>query len=146
MQPAVVLDTNVILDCWHFHDRRAQALREHIEAGALRVLSNASINDELRDVLSRSAFVANSAAVLQRWLALSECVQTLGPAPWRCRDPNDQTFLDLAYSHQAQALITKDNALLALTKKAAAMQAPYRPLRIGRPEQLAVGQVLVHPA
>ena len=40
-------------------------------------------------------------------------------APWRCQDPDDQIFLDLAYTAKPCLLLSKDNELLKIAKKAA---------------------------
>ena len=46
-----------------------------------------------------------------------EPVAAPGP-PLRCRDPDDQMFIDLALSARAQWLVTRDRALLVLARRA----------------------------
>ena len=40
--------------------------------------------------------------------------------PLQCRDPDDQMFIDLALAQRARWLLTRDRALLALARPAAA--------------------------
>jgi predicted nucleic acid-binding protein len=47
----------------------------------------------------------------------------------RCRDPHDQKFLELALAAQADALVTKDQALLELARR-------KLPFRIAAPQAL----------
>ena len=118
MTLTVVLDTNVVLDLWHFDDARSRELRSKVETRALRVVTSGALDDELRDVLSRDAFVVSRDNVLARWRALAVRVEVTTPAPWLCRDPDDQKLVDLAVSARAAALISKDKALLALARRA----------------------------
>jgi predicted nucleic acid-binding protein len=43
-------------------------------------------------------------------------------SPWLCQDPDDQVFLDLAFTAKPCTLISKDNAVLRFSNKAAAEQ------------------------
>ena len=71
---------------------------------------------------------AQQKEALERYLAkasyhtlpanFSAATLLLPPTFPRCRDPDDQPFLALAYHAAADALITKDKALLKLRKKA----------------------------
>ena len=120
MAYAVVLDTNVVLDLWHFDDAEARELRVLIEGGALQVLTSRALDDELKDVLSRAQFMASRETVERHWRAFALPMEVTTVAAWICRDPDDQKLLDLAASAPAAALITKDRALLALARRAAA--------------------------
>ena len=44
--------------------------------------------------------------------------EALSSAPWQCQDPDDQVFLNLAYTSKPSVLLSKDNELLKLAKKA----------------------------
>jgi predicted nucleic acid-binding protein len=48
--------------------------------------------------------------------------QSLNKAPWACNDPDDQVFLDLAYTVKPCTLISKDNEVLRFANKAATEQ------------------------
>jgi len=121
--PAVVIDTNAWLDLYLFHDAGAQALAQALDCGAVRAVASAATQAELHAVLLRPLLLARFApdevqAGLRAWSAIAQIVHDGGAAPWSCRDPDDQKFLDLAYAQGARWLFTKDRALLALARKA----------------------------
>lgn len=119
--PQVVLDTNVLLDCWVFVDPVALPLWEALLAGRLLAWRSAATDDELRDVLARPQFklpAARQAELLARWQRLARELPRVCAAPWPCTDPHDLKFLDLAHSVRATALITKDRALLKAGRRA----------------------------
>lgn len=136
--PIAVLDTNVLLDLLLFQDRRGAPLLAALQSGRLLALSTQAMFDELDDVLTRPfaagwAVAANQVGALARnlcRLVVSDGLPERGlrPAP-RCRDPDDQKFIDLAWSLPAAWLISRDRAVLALARPALA-----RGLRIGTPE------------
>lgn len=122
----VVLDTNVLLDLLVFADVRARRLHLALHTGRLQPLATAAMFDELADVLSRpflARWQVDVAAVLAQ--AHSMCRQVdarspkLGNAP-RCADPDDQIFIDLAWSWPARWLFSRDRALLDLSRAAGA--------------------------
>lgn len=120
----VVLDTNVVLDLLVFDDPRAHGLRLALTAGLLRPLATAAMFDELADVLGRpflEKWPVLAASVLAQARGL--CHQVAGPAPRtsgapRCKDPDDQIFIDLAWSWPARWLFSRDRALLDLAPAA----------------------------
>jgi len=123
--PHLVVDTNVLLDCWAFDDAVARPLWQAIVDRRLACLRSDATDAELADVLARPAFVARLTArettpdrVIARWQALATPVERVFAAPWACTDPHDQKFLDLAATGHADLLITKDKALLKLARKA----------------------------
>jgi len=113
-----VLDTNAVLDCWAFDDPPARPLRRAAEGGLVTLLRSPECDAELGDVLARPRFAAlvDRDAMLARWRALAIVVERGAPAPWRCADPDDQKFLDLACAGGASLLATKDRALLRLAR------------------------------
>ena len=134
----MVLDTNVVLDLWAFADPRVGALRQALEAGQLDWLACPPMRSELQAVLARGVAAGHGAqpeAVLGRWDLHARCVEGWadGAAPrdhlaLRCRDPDDQVFLDLALRSGAGWLLSSDRDLLSLRRAAA-----RRGLRIARP-------------
>jgi len=126
MPPAwVVLDTNVVLDLLVFGDARAAALRGALHAGQLQALATPAMFDELADVLSRpflSRWQIDAGRVLTQARALCRLVDEpaaqLEVAPC-CADPDDQIFIDLAWSWPARWLFSRDRALLNLARRAA---------------------------
>lgn len=116
-----VVDTNVWLDLLVFADPAAEPLGQALRAGRLRALRDAATEAELAAVLQRPQFAARPGArdlpeLLARWQTLAERCAPARPAPWRCRDPGDQKFLDLAFGNAASLLVTKDRALLELAR------------------------------
>lgn len=117
----IVVDTNVLLDILVFDDPRSRGLRAAIERRALHCLRSHDTDAELAEVLARPRFALDACARqahLVWWQQAANCVERVFAAPWQCRDPLDQKFLDLAATARADALVTKDKALLALARHA----------------------------
>ena len=81
--------------------------------------------EEFTDVISRPLFSLESSAqerILDQWRALARVIDdvNLSKAPWQCVDPDDQVFLNLAYSARPCLLMSKDNEVLKLANRAAA--------------------------
>ncbi len=120
-----VIDTNVWLDLFVFQDARVHGLARALQHGDVLALRNHRTDAELQAVLQRPAFAARCdeparARLIQAWqgLARSADPETGLAAPWICRDPDDQKFLDLAFCAGANLLFTNDRALLDLARKA----------------------------
>ena len=123
MKP-VVLDTNILLDIFVFNDERAGNLKQAIVSGSIPAIASQKTVLELADVISRPLFKLNEAtqaAILAQWqsIARQHDDSCLAPAPWKCEDPDDQIFLDLAHQLRPSILISKDNALLRIASRAA---------------------------
>ena len=126
-----VLDTNVLLDLWLFNDPSVRPLRAAIDAGSLRAIRSRECDAEFEEVLAREGFGLDGAAraeMLTRWARCSEPIEDVAPAPIICADPDDQKFLDAAFTVRADWLLTRDKALLRLARRAVAAG-----LRITRP-------------
>lgn len=120
--PRVVFDTNVLLDFWVFDDPLARPLRVAFDEGRVVALRSADCDDELADVLARPCFglaAQRRAALLAQWRTRAMPIAHVFPAPFACRDPRDQKFVELAVCTRAAALVSKDRALLALRRRAA---------------------------
>jgi predicted nucleic acid-binding protein len=125
LPPRVVLDTNVVLDLLVFGDARARPLHAALQAGHLQALATEATLFELADVLGRP-FLApwgvpaeQVLSTLRGWSPHMAAAGTspVPPAP-RCRDADDQKFIDLALAAGARWLFSHDRALLALAKRA----------------------------
>ncbi len=119
----LVLDTNTVLALWMFGDPALLPLREPCEAGQLTLLCNEVCLDELARVLRYRQFkldearaVAIHAAYVGRveWVAVPAGEQE--PLP-RCKDRDDQKFLELARDGRADLLVTRDQHLLKLARR-----------------------------
>ncbi len=120
----LVVDTNVVLDLLYFDDPTTLPLRRALEDGRVRCVVNDATLDEFRRVLAYPEFAlepARQAALLERYQALAA---KAGPGSGgtdlpRCSDPDDQKFLELAAAIHADALVSKDRALLRLRRRCA---------------------------
>lgn len=121
----VVLDTNVCLDLFVFRDPRVAALEAALRTGAIAAVTRADCRGEWQRVLRYPQFRLDDegwASACAAFDALIPCAAAAPPADPdpalpRCRDPDDQKFLELAWETGARALITKDKALLALRRR-----------------------------
>lgn len=122
LRPAIVIDTQVVMDWLVFNDARVQPLVAALTSGALRWLVAPAMRDEIRHVLGRgvAARYAPDLALIETQFDIhSEAVEAAEPSPRLvCRDPDDQKFIDLALARNARWLVSRDKALLALAKRA----------------------------
>lgn len=121
---SVVLDTNILLDIFVFNDERAANLKEVLLNGGISAAASQRTLLEFADVISRPLFEldeATQAVILGHWQSMAQLHDdsNLSPAPWKCQDPDDQVFLDLAYRLRPSILISKDNSLLCIASRAA---------------------------
>ncbi len=130
--PALVLDTNIVLDLFVFNDAAAQPLREGLAAGALRWLATPAMRDELQRVLGYPQIMKRLArhpcggsTVLQAFDRQATLVAPAVKASVTCKDPDDQKFIDLAVAHRA-LLLSKDKAVLCMAKRLAARETTAR--------------------
>jgi predicted nucleic acid-binding protein len=122
--PSIVLDTNATLDWLVFRDKTATVLGTAIEARQLIWLATPAMRQEFDQVLSRAALAPwrshdRTAAAAWQKLAQMSGGEPM-PGPLRCRDPDDQVFIDMALQCRCAWLITRDRALLALASRARA--------------------------
>lgn len=119
----VVLDTNVLLSLYVFADSRFAPLRARVESGHWRALSNAACLGEWRRVLAYPEFALSEARQEAAYGAYEDRVEQVPPgaadaiALPRCRDRDDQKFLEVARDGGASMLITADKALLVLARR-----------------------------
>jgi len=121
-RPAIVVDTQVVMDWLVFNDPRVQALATALTSGALRWLVAPAMRDELCHVLGRGVaarYAPDLSFIEAQFDAYAEGVEAVEPSPRLvCRDPDDQKFIDLALGRNARWLVSRDKALLALAKRA----------------------------
>ena len=129
----LVLDTNVWLDWLAFDDATIMPLKRTQAAGTIEIFSDEACTRELIAVLNydlgkRSLNAEKQKACVAEFQRLvrphpsppplrrsgSESAAT--PLP-KCRDPDDQKFLELARDCGADYLVTKDKALLILARR-----------------------------
>ncbi|SEA52719.1 putative toxin-antitoxin system toxin component, PIN family [Paraburkholderia sartisoli] len=125
--PLVVLDSNVWIDILVFDDPHTRPIRAALESGALKALIDARCLAELTYVLDYPQFARreiDKAAALDTLARL--CQRVAPPAPAedarplpKCKDRDDQKFLELAHAVEADWLVSKDRAVLKLAKRIA---------------------------
>jgi putative PIN family toxin of toxin-antitoxin system len=118
----VVFDTNVLLSLFVFADSRFAPLRGEVAAGRWTALTSAPCLAEFRRVLGYPLFdltAARQERAYADYLALVSTIdatpQDAAPLP-RCKDRDDQKFLELARDGAAHWLVTADKALLKLRR------------------------------
>jgi putative PIN family toxin of toxin-antitoxin system len=120
----LVLDTNVCLDLFVFRDPGRAELLAALESGAVEAVTRADCRDEYLAVLHYPHLPIDDTtrpACASRFDALIKVVAppVSGTRLPACSDRDDQKFLELARDAGADALITKDKALLKLARKLA---------------------------
>lgn len=129
----VVLDTNVVLDWLLFDHFSVHPLRDRIRDGRVVVLTYPGAVTELRRVLGYRQFELDEmrqADVIARYYAQAHFVpdtervrieaMELPKGFPRCRDPDDNHFLALAYHAKVAALVSKDKRVLKCRRRALA--------------------------
>ncbi|UUX96363.1 putative toxin-antitoxin system toxin component, PIN family [Aquabacterium sp. J223] len=121
-KPAAVLDTNVLLDWLVFGDAQGRRLGEAVTAGRLHWAASPAMEDEMAEVLRRGLPPPWEDAG-RGWRDAWRRHADLRPQPApdlarpRCRDADDQKFVDFAVVHRVRWLISRDKALLALRRR-----------------------------
>lgn len=120
----IVIDTNVLLDLFVFHDPRWGELLAAIEAKQVDAITRAECRDEYLAVLRYPHLPLDDAGreqAAQRFDALLRLVAPESKAIRLpvCTDRDDQKFMELARDAGASVLISKDKALLKLGRKTA---------------------------
>lgn len=123
----LVIDTNIVLDLLVFEDPAQAGLRDAVQQGRVVWLATQAMRDELERVLTYPQVARRMLArhrtdqeVLAHFDSRSRRVPPAARAPVRCRDPDDQIFIDLAVAHRAE-LLSKDALVLRLRKRLAAL-------------------------
>lgn len=121
---AIVIDTNVCLDLFVFHDPRWAPLLAALERGEVKAVTRADCRDEYRIVLHYPHLPLDDDSRALAAARFDALVSVVAPdsKPVRlpvCTDRDDQKFLEIARDANAAILITKDKALLKLARKTA---------------------------
>ncbi|QQX85420.1 PIN domain-containing protein [Cupriavidus necator] len=121
--PRVVLDSNIWVDLLVFRDPHVEPIRTALEAGTIAPVIRADCREELRRVLAYPQF-ARFDVDIDTALATVDRLSSLETAPPqadydaislpRCKDTDDQKFVELAHFAGAACLVSKDKAVLKL--------------------------------
>lgn len=122
-----VLDTNVCLDLFVFHDPRWTALLNALKNGSLEAVTRHDCRTEWQLVLHYPHLPLDSAGRIRSAAEFDTLITCLPPSALSseqvrlplCSDRDDQKFLELTRDARADFLITKDKALLKLARKTA---------------------------
>ncbi len=139
--PRIVLDTNVLLSALLFHAGALSWLRLAWQSEAIHPLASHDTTTELIRVLSYPKFKLSSDEredLLGDYLPWCETVTVPNEIKLPdCRDPFDRPFLALALTAKADALITGDKDLLALSNLFAVPILTPATFRTRMPEETA---------
>ena len=120
----VVFDTNVLVSLYVFADSRFSPLRARIESGEWQAVTDDACFGEFRRVLGYPMFAlseAQQAGALAAYAASTARHDGAPTAPAvalpRCKDRDDQKFLELARDGKVDWLVTADKALLRLARR-----------------------------
>ena len=132
---SLVLDTNCVLDLLLFQDASCQPIAHWLGTGQAQIMVTSAMLEELQRVLGYADFALSAAqqqSISARYAAMSVLLTPaeMPPLPLslpRCRDPDDQGFIDLAAALAATAprapiaassvlLISRDKAVLRLRR------------------------------
>jgi putative PIN family toxin of toxin-antitoxin system len=118
----VIIDTNVCLDLFVFHDPRWILLLKGLSDGSIRAVTRADCRSEWLAVLHYSHLPVSAENRSQIIDVFDKYIQVVSPPEKEyrlpsCTDKDDQKFLEIARDAEAETLITKDKALLKLARK-----------------------------
>ena len=102
---------------------RAHPLRAALIAGSLDAVATDKTLAEFLDVIGREQFSLSQERqheIMSQWRSWARLIndQVLDAAPWKCKDRDDQVFINLAYTLKPAILISKDKMVLKIAKRA----------------------------
>ncbi len=123
----LVLDTHIWIDWLVFEDKDAAPIRNAVALKTAAIFIDAACEAELERVLGypfgkKTLDLKKQKECLAQCSRLSNRIDTIATPEQRaglprCRDPDDQKFLEAALVARADALITKDRALLEMVRR-----------------------------
>jgi putative PIN family toxin of toxin-antitoxin system len=126
-KPRVVLDSNVWIDILVFDDEATRPIRAALERNTLDAVIDARCLAELERVLDYPQFVQRAVDKAAALAHVARLARVTGPrveadspridALPKCKDRDDQKFLELACFARVDWLVSKDRALLKLDKR-----------------------------
>jgi uncharacterized protein len=122
---ALVIDSNVVLNWLFFKDPLTMALVERLLLTHRWVCTQWMQREAQRvatlPLMAKYASSEAISALAQGFADHAAIIEHSTVSPMRCRDADDQAFLDLAAHTQAPLLLTLDRDLLKLRKRAATL-------------------------
>ncbi len=118
----VVLDSNVLVSLLVFADPRYPLIAGSLRTGSMVAVTDEACAAEFRRVLAYPQLKLDASRRAAIHAAFERAVRrvvsggkTAAPLP-KCKDPDDQKFLELALDSGASLLVSGDKALLALNR------------------------------
>lgn len=124
LEKLIVLDTNVCLDLFVFHDPRWAPLLAALESGSVQAVTRADCRAEYLIVLHYPHLPLDDTTRAQAEARFDALIRVVAPDSRAlrlpvCSDRDDQKFLEIARDAGASTLVTKDKALLKLARRTA---------------------------
>ncbi|HEX7640093.1 MAG TPA: PIN domain-containing protein [Burkholderiaceae bacterium] len=133
----VIIDTQSVLDWLVFRHPACAAWDTLLDGRAWQWIFTAPMRAEFDFVAAQGfgeRWPVDAEAVAQAWARHARELAVPAPpgagARLACSDPDDQKFIDLAVATRADALVTRDKALLKLARRAAGRHG----VRVCRPQ------------
>lgn len=117
MKLRIILDTNVLISAIFFETGNEANILDEAVKGRVTLLSSLDALQELRETLAAPKFKLTPleiSNIFQLIVSISEIVLAPPSAEVKCRDPDDQKFLDCAKRGDADFLVTGDRDLLEI--------------------------------
>lgn len=118
-----VLDTNICLDLFVFHDTAVAGLLQAIHDNTLVAITRDDCREEWLRVLDYPKLALTESEKTRSRADFDQWIHRVAPEKRDyhtlpvCQDPDDQKFMELAYDAGAAYLFTKDKALLKLARQ-----------------------------
>jgi putative PIN family toxin of toxin-antitoxin system len=115
----VVFDTTTVVSALLFEGGRLAWMRSHWQGGCVPLLAKETVAELMR-ALAYPKFQLSPddrRELLADYLPFGVVVAITKKCPVLCRDPKNQPFLDLAFSGNAECLVSGDRDLLVLEGK-----------------------------
>jgi len=125
MKPKFILDTNILLDLFYFRDESVEYLLKCLKNQEIQAYTCTSIWEEFEEVLMRKPFSQSLEQIQDLKNQYKDLFCWKSPertAPLKCKDRDDQIFIDLAVELAPSIIISKDNDLLRMKKKASTLK------------------------
>lgn len=117
----LVIDTNILLDWFVFQNPSVKSLITALQASQAKWLATEPMLEELNRVLHYPLLLAWKSdlkaieGLIKTYVCL--CSVPKETAPTFCADPDDQKYLDLAWTAQANRLLSKDKLLIKAARR-----------------------------
>ena len=117
----LVIDTNILLDWFVFQNPSVKSLITALQASQAKWLATEPMLEELNRVLHYPLLLAwkPDLKAIEGLIKVYACLYPVPKetAPTRCADPDDQKYLDLAWTAQATRLLSKDKLLIKAARR-----------------------------